>query len=188
MNYIVLDTEFNQPSPQLFNPKTKFKPNKICPFELIEIGAVKLNERFEQIDTFKIFIKPVIYYSLCPIIKRKTKISSKDLKNGIPFEIAVKNFRTWIGDEDYVLSVWSNHDIIELKRNCNYHNLKNDWLNNYLDVQAEAGKFFDLPKGQQIGLKNAIKKLNIEIDMKFHRALNDAIYTAEVFKLIRQDK
>ncbi len=80
MNYIVLDTEFNQPSPQLFNPKTKFKPNKICPFELIEIGAVKLNEKWEKIDTFKIFIKPVIYFSLCPIIKRKTKISSKDLK------------------------------------------------------------------------------------------------------------
>ncbi len=98
------------------------------------------------------------------------------------------NFKTWIGDGDHILCVWSNHDIIELKRNCNYHNLNDDWLNNYLDVQAEAGKYFDLPKGQQIGLKNAIKKLDIKIDMKFHRALNDAIYTAEVFKIIKQDK
>lgn len=185
MNYIVLDTEFNQPAPHLFNPNTKFKPNKICPFELIEIGAVKLDEKFKQIDTFKVFIKPIIYFNLSPIIKRKTGISSKDLKYGVPFEIAIKNFKTWIDNTDYLLCVWSDNDIKELKRNCKYHNLKDDWLSKHLDIQAEASKYLDMPKGQQIGLKNAIKKLNLEIDMKFHRALNDAIYTAEVFKTIK---
>lgn len=186
MNYIVLDTEFNQPAPHLFNPNTRFKPNSICPFELIEIGAVKLDESFKEIDTFKVFIKPVIYYNLSPIIKRKTGISSKDLKYGLPFEAAIKNFKAWISDNCYLLCVWSDNDIKELKRNCKYHNLKDDWLKNHLDIQAKASRYFDLPKGQQIGLGKAIKRLDLETDMKFHRALNDAIYTAEVFKAIKE--
>ena len=50
MNYIVLDLEFNQAFP--FKSGKKVEPNPECPFEIIQIGAVKLNERFEQLDSF----------------------------------------------------------------------------------------------------------------------------------------
>ena len=43
MNYIVLDLEFNQAFP--FKSGKKVEPNPECPFEIIQIGAVKLNER-----------------------------------------------------------------------------------------------------------------------------------------------
>lgn len=59
-------------------------------------------------------------------------------------------------------------------------------MKNRLDIQSEASKYFNLPKSQQIGLEKAIKRLDIQIDMKFHRALNDDIYTAEVFKTIKE--
>ena len=44
MNYIVLDLEWNQ------SPGGKEKENPNLGFEIIEIGAVKLNSEFEQID------------------------------------------------------------------------------------------------------------------------------------------
>ena len=47
MNYIVFDLEWNQ------NPDGRKHPDSRLPFEIIEIGAVKLNEKREIIDTFQ---------------------------------------------------------------------------------------------------------------------------------------
>ena len=43
MNYIVFDLEWNQ------NPDGRRHPDSRLPFEIIEIGAVKLNEKFDVI-------------------------------------------------------------------------------------------------------------------------------------------
>ena len=55
MNYIVFDLEWNQ------NPDGRKHPDSRLPFEIIEIGAVKLNEKREIIDTFQCLIKPKVY-------------------------------------------------------------------------------------------------------------------------------
>jgi inhibitor of KinA sporulation pathway (predicted exonuclease) len=180
MHYIVFDTEFNQPQPKLFNPNIKFRPNRICPFEIIEIGAVKVNQQLEIVDTFQSFINPVIYKRLSPIVSRKTRITKKDLKKGESFVKVIKAFRKWIG-EDYILCTWSNNDIRELKRNCRYHHIDEDWLDNYYDVQLHCTKLLGLPKSHAIGLKNSLQAFEIEEDTGFHRAIEDAIYTAKVF-------
>lgn len=54
MNYIVFDLEWNQ------NPDGRKHPDSRLPFEIIEIGAVKLNEKREIIDTFQCLIKPKV--------------------------------------------------------------------------------------------------------------------------------
>lgn len=180
MNYIVFDTEFNQPQPKLFNPNIKFKPNSICPFEVIEIGAVKVNQQLEIVDTFQSFIDPIIYKRLSPIVSRKTRITKKDLKNGESFIKVMKAFRTWIGDE-YILCTWSDNDIREMKKNCIYHNIEYEWLDNYYDIQIHCTKLLGLPKSHAIGLRKALLAFEIEEDTNFHRAIEDAIYTARVF-------
>lgn len=180
MNYIVFDTEFNQPQPKLFNPNIKFKPNSICPFEVIEIGAVKVNQQLEIVDTFQSFIDPIIYKRLSPIVSRKTRITKKDLKNGENFIKVMKAFRTWIEDE-YILCTWSDNDIREMKKNCIYHNIEYEWLDNYYDIQIHCTKLLGLPKSHAIGLRKALLAFEIEEDTNFHRAIEDAIYTARVF-------
>lgn len=180
MNYIVIDTEFNQPQPKLFNPNIKFKPNPISPFEIIEIGAVKINDQLEIVDTFQSFIEPVIYKRLSPIVSRKTKITKKDLKNGEIFSKVMKDFIKWMGTE-YILCTWSNNDIREMKKNCIYHNIDSKWLETYYDIQLHCTHLLNLPKHNAIGLKNALQAFEIEQDAGMHRALEDAIYTAKVF-------
>ena len=51
MNYIILDLEWNQGNEQ------KEKQLKELPFEIIEIGAVKLNSRMEICDTAAPFLR-----------------------------------------------------------------------------------------------------------------------------------
>ena len=55
MNYIVFDLEWNQ------CPYGKDKENQRLPFEIIEIGAVKLNEKKEMTGEFHRLVRPMVY-------------------------------------------------------------------------------------------------------------------------------
>lgn len=54
MYCIVLDLEWNQP----FSTRSMVTTPVRLPGEIIQIGAVKLNERLEIVDTFKVMVKP----------------------------------------------------------------------------------------------------------------------------------
>ena len=97
MEYIVFDLEFNQGFDRKLN---KTVSNEKCPFEIIQIGAVKLDYNFNIIDTFNTFVKPNIYKDIHPFIKKMTGITNEDVKkllkyrfkNGSLENHAVKNF------------------------------------------------------------------------------------------------
>ena len=57
MNYIIFDLEFNQGFDRVNN---KTISNAKCPFEIIQIGAVKLDFELNIIDTFTSNIKNCI--------------------------------------------------------------------------------------------------------------------------------
>ncbi|SET52982.1 Inhibitor of the KinA pathway to sporulation, predicted exonuclease [Natronincola peptidivorans] len=189
MKHIVFDLEFN--SPFKINRKTNqlARGNTIplCPQEIIEIGAVKTNDKIEIEDTFKIFIKPQLYTKLHPKVKKKTQITIEELYGGFPIEEGIEHFKEWIGEEDFFMCSWGVDDINELKRNCIFFGINTDWINKCCDIQKMAMKHFNLPKGRQIGLKNAVELFNLDIDSRFHKALNDAIYTVKILKELRKN-
>jgi DNA polymerase III epsilon subunit-like protein len=184
MNYIVYDTEFSQPQPKLYNPNSRFRPNPVSPFEIIEIGAAKVSENLEITDTFTSLIKPVIYRKLSPIVMRKTGIRPADLETGVSFRKAITDFRDFCG-EDFVLCTWSSNDVKILQKNCIYHKMPYEWIGNYYDIQSRCTQVLGLPKSQSVGLKNALGALGIEIDGRLHRATEDAVHTAKVLIHIR---
>ena len=55
MNYIILDLEWNQAD----DLKTKLESE--LTFEIIEVGAIKLNSEYMQIDSFHELIKPQVF-------------------------------------------------------------------------------------------------------------------------------
>ena len=75
MHYIVLDLEFNQSFP--FKTGKKTEPVAECPFEIIQIGAVKLNEQFDILEEFNYMIRPQIYPRLHPFVEKITGIREK---------------------------------------------------------------------------------------------------------------
>ena len=62
MNYIVLDLEWNQ-------SEEKRKENKLIPFEIIEMGAIKLDDNRNVIGEFSELIKPEIYSDMHHIMQ-----------------------------------------------------------------------------------------------------------------------
>ena len=186
MEYIIFDLEFNQGFDRKLN---KTISNEKCPFEILQIGAVKLDSDLDMIDTFNTFIKPNIYKEIHPFIKKMTNITNEDVKNAPNFCEAFNMFKSFMGNEKNILCVWGNGDLKELYRNIKYYNLSTENLSNtYINVQHHASIYFNNPTGKSIGLQNAITLLELNQDKSYHNALNDAYYTSLVFKKIFNDK
>lgn len=182
MNYIVLDLEFNQSFP--FKSGKKAEPNPECPFEIIQIGAVKLNEDFEQTDTFDYMIRPQIYPRLHPFVEKITGIHLDMLADKPTFPEAYTAFLEFIGKEPAVLCTWGGDDVKSLFRNILYHDLDAQALTDqFLNVQPFAAQYLNHEAGKAIGLKNAVEALGIPEGETFHNALNDAVYTAKIFQI-----
>lgn len=181
MNYIVLDLEWNQSS-------TKENSVKGMPFEIIEIGAVKLDENRKMIDTYSQVIRPKIYPQIHFKAKELTGITQCELNEGIDFEDAAMDFLFWCGEE-YVFCTWGNLDLTEFQRNLTRYKMI-DFLPGpikYYNIQKFFKLFFSKEK-QTSSLDYAAAYFNIEDCGHFHRALNDAKYTAEIFNHVDIEK
>lgn len=178
MNYIVFDLEWNQ------SPNGKKYQNDKLPFEIIEIGAVKLNSKKEIIDTFHRLIKPEVYNWIHDSIHEVIHVNYRDLANGIPFARAAQEFLEWCGPEWYFFT-WGNQDVMELQRNMKYYGMLEMLPGpvTYYDVQKLYSISYEDGKSRR-ALEYAIDQLRINKTKDFHRALADARYTAEVLKRI----
>lgn len=79
MNSIVLDLEWNQ-------AQTRDREAPGLTFEVIEIGAVRLDEHGNQTDSFSCLIRPCVYTELFYRVREVVGISMKQLEaEGIPF-------------------------------------------------------------------------------------------------------
>ena len=182
--YTVVDFEFNQ----AFDfGSGSVETDPACRFEIIQIGAVKLDENYNEVGRFSAFIKPELYKRLHPYVAKMTGITEAELKNAASFEEVYAKFCEFAG-ENRIYCVWGSSDIRVLYRNLSYHGIiKGDIIAEYIDVQQIMAKYLKYGRGRSIGLKNAVEMLELEIDMPFHDALGDAVYTAEVFKHIHNE-
>lgn len=179
MEYIVFDLEFNQGFDRTLN---KTVSNEKCPFEIIQLGAIKLDVNFNIIDTFNAYVKPQIYKDIHPFIQKMTNITKDHVKDASTFPQVFKDFKKFITSKKAVLCVWGTGDLKELYRNINYHDIPLKSLpKSYINIQDHATKYFNNPAGKSIGLQNAIISLGLEENKSYHDALNDAYYTAQVF-------
>lgn len=174
MNYIIIDLEWNN----AYNYAKKTGMN-----EIIEIGAVKLNDSLRIEETFKQLVKPQFSKKISSHCKKLTHITIDELKNGIPFVEAMKDFRRWCGD-DFVLLSWSTSDLYALA-----DNFKKLWsideitfIKKYADVQKYCQSYIESENTNQISLSNCAEKFGITIEEELHRALADCVLTAKCFK------
>lgn len=192
MNYVIIDLEFNnlreitQFYPRFYEENAEVLEYK-CPNEIIEIGAIKLDRTMKEIGRLKTYIRPSIYKILNPRIVEITGIHEENLKSGIHFKEALEKLGDFIGEDSIVCS-WAKDDIAELIRNADYHNCGFiSWLKEYIDLQEYCTKV--LAEKKSISLKNALNKLRVKmVEKDLHDALNDAVYTVEVFKRVYNDR
>lgn len=173
--YIVLDLEWNQSSAGREGALDRL------PFEIIEIGAVKLDADFRTVSEFHRLVKPRVYRQMHYKISEVTHMSMEELDGqGLRFDEAVGEFAEWCGS-DYMLCTWGSMDLTELQRNMVYHGLDIPFPFPlyYYDVQ----KLYSILNGdgrQRESLDRAVEEMGLLESRPFHRALDDAYYTGRI--------
>lgn len=178
MNYIILDLEWNQSS-------TGREPEvATLPFEIIEIGAIKLNHERIMISEFSQLIRPTVYHQMHRITSKLIHMRMEELERGKPFTQVVGDFLRWCG-EDYIFCTWGPLDLTELQRNLRYYGMEPLAKGPiaFLDVQKLFSIAYEDRKSRR-ALEWAVDYLEIEKDIPFHRAFSDAYYTAKVLAAI----
>ena len=178
MNYVIMDLEWNQSS------TGEEEVSKVLPFEIIEIGAIKLNDERRMISEFSELVKPQVYHEMHHITRKLIHLQMKQLEQGRSFTEVMEQFRKWCG-EDYIFCTWGPLDLTELQRNIRYYGLEplSDGPIRFLDVQKLFSIAYEDRKSRR-ALEYAIDYLKIEKDIPFHRAFSDAYYTAKVLALM----
>lgn len=179
MDYIILDLEWNQPS-SFESSDFKRVGDKLI-FELLQIGAVRLDEQMNVTGQFSQLIRPKHYKRVHSRVKRMTGIHAAMLEDAPDFDEALHAFATFCG-EDYALLTWGCDDVSVLEQNMRFFECDVK-LKPMYDIQRLYSEIAGTSKDRK-SLSTAMAERAIEPDeaMPFHNALNDAYYTALVFR------
>ena len=174
MRYIIFDLEWNQP----FDEAATIQEPVYLTGEIVEIGAVKLDENFCPMDELRLYITPKFYTKMHKQIAALTGIHDKDLaERGIPFPEAYQKFVSWCGEE-YAFMTWSMNDMPMLIDNMILHGIDVSDLPECYDIQRIFSR--EIMHGEtRYSLDTALTLLKEKGDTS-HDALHDARNTAKV--------
>ena len=180
VNYIVLDMEWNQPP----HPKRMVRKPVVLVGEVIQIGAAKVDQSLEVVDTFKAMVAPQFYTKMHKHVTRVTGLTNDDIAAGLPFAEVFEDFAKWCG-EDCVILTWGPDDIPMLRTNMMLY-----------EIDCALPPCYDLQviydgqiahENRQHSLTAVMDALN-EPALDAHDALNDAINTAKVCRHLDMKK
>lgn len=176
MNYIVIDFEFNG----AYSKRQHRFVN-----EIIEFGAVKLDEHLNMVDTFSELVTPQISKKLNSHVSRLTHIDMDELKEcNHTFTHVLSKFKKFLGDG--VLLSWGTSDILVLMENCRYFYGEETlpFVSAYCNLQSYCEAALDYhDRSRQMGLSACAELLGIGFqDDSLHRALTDAELTSLCFQ------
>ena len=106
MKYVVVDFEMNP------LPKKMKQVREICQQEIIEIGAVMLDDDWQEIDAYKSLVKPEYNPQIAPYFANLTGITTDMLAGADTFKTAFEKFAGWCaGCQDaFTVIAWSESD------------------------------------------------------------------------------
>jgi len=177
MHYIVIDLEWNQ----TYHEKAVATQKELSirlRGEVIQIGAVKLDESLSLVGSYRITVKPRFYKKIHRHVMRLTGIDQAQLDHGVPLAEAMESFHRFCGD-DAVFLTWGPDDMPMLFDNLRANKLSYTFLDKYYDMQPMFNRETDGEKRQR-SLEYAMEHFGIEMNLPAHDALNDALFTARV--------
>lgn len=170
MNYIILDLE-----------ATCWRDRSIPrQSEIIEIGAVKINELAETVDEFNAFVRPQLHPTLSDFCTELTTIEQSDIDAADDFRTVISDFQDWIDlSEHYLLCSWGFYDKSQFKKDCELNRLSTNWLKHHISLKHQYAQIMQLRR--PIGMGGALKQERIILEGTHHRGIDDARNISKIF-------
>ena len=185
MNYIIVDFEMNPIA-------REYKAEKaICRSEIIEIGAIILNDELTILGEYKTLVKPQYSTAISKKYESLTGISTHMVDGAPLFEAAYESFVCWresYGD-DYEIYAWSENDYkqliaeMQLKKYDKQEMMRP--LERWNDFQLEYTQKLGLERA--LSLDQALSYAAVDFAGMRHDALCDARNTAKLFAIVRDE-
>lgn len=181
MKHVVVDLEMNPVSREFREVRRKLNE------EVIEIGAVRLDENFQQEAEFQCYVKPE-YGPIKKHITSLTGITQAMVADKKTYAACFQDFVDWVGKEETKIYSWSMSDIKQLRSECRYKlpDFDIEWLNaRWVDLQQEFDDRLGLHNS--LALKHALGAMDHKFEGTQHTALADAINTSAILTLMQDD-
>lgn len=179
--YVVVDFEMCDV------PKGIIRERYNCACEIIEIGAVLLDEKFNIVDSFKSYVSPQ-YGHISNRIHKLTRISDEDVADAPCFEDAIKMFVSWVPVDAIPVS-WSDSDETQLSREAKCKFVQLPELDRFFGKWVDCQQTFSKKINQKrcYNLTEALELTGVFYEEGAHDALVDAKNTALLFAKMEQE-
>ena len=183
MKHIVVDLEMNGVG--------KEYKNLGCTMETIEIGAIMLDENFQEISSFRTYVKPEYNTRVTSVVSKLTGINYNMLINAPKFNEALKMFSNWcMGvDDDIKIYAWSTNDYKQVSKEIKlkHYEISLDESRVYLTEWNDFQEEFDVELGfdKKVSLSLSLDMAGIDFLGREHSALDDARNTAKLFHVFK---
>lgn len=178
MKYVVIDLECTC--------WEREDPNK-QPHEIIEIGAVLLDENYNYIKEFTQFVKPLDNPILTEYCIDLTSITQKDVDVAPTLSAAIAQLNRWMGlSDDITFCSWGYFDKDQLLDECRLNSIDYPFNNEHINIKVRFSEIMQRTK--KMGLRKALRILDIPFEGTQHRGIDDAKMIAKVFKIIMLKK
>ena len=161
--------------------------------EIIEIGAVMLDESYSEIGTFMTYVKPQLNDTVESRYTALTGITTAMVQDAPVFKDAIRAFADWCSayKDDFTLYQWSENDRTQIVSEAELKNLtltanEKKIVGTWVDFQKEFSRLLGVSK--PIALEKAIDYAGEAFEGRQHDALYDARNTASLFIMSRDEE
>ena len=150
---IFIDLEMN-------TTDTRLVRRKELKNEVIEIGAVRMDDAFHPLDRFRIFVRPQYNGVIERKIYKLTGISNGAVSDAVSLPEALNALEAWCGSDGCEIYAWSTSDLIQLRKECGFKGIDSIFLD-------EMVQWYDFQEDfrQILGEKNILS-----LSSAMHRA------------------
>jgi 3'-5' exoribonuclease 1 len=171
MKYIIVDLE-----------ATCWQERKGQKSEIIEIGALCVDDHRQILGEFNQIIKPLVHPVLSDFCTELTSITQEMVDKGLHFVESMNHFLDWINsfEDDYLICSWGFYDKKQFISDCQLHGMSGDWITDqHISLKHQYAQIKSLSR--PIGMKSALKTERMQLEGTHHRGIDDARNIAKIF-------
>lgn len=188
--YIVLDLEATCYDKN--NPSRETKP-KGFQNEIIEIGAYKVTESGEVIDSFEKFLKPKKFPHISLFCNELTTINQQDIDYADDANLVLTQFFAWSrqNNEQPTYVSWGHYDKRQFRDDLKLNGFNQTIIDelisdkNHISLKHWYGDFKKMKKAP--GLGRAVEMEKFTFEGIAHRGIDDAKNITKIFNRYRQE-